>query len=290
MGVSGVTSIYTGVVENDSTVERKTGDKMGKDEFLKILVTQLQNQDPLNPMDDKEFIAQMAQFTALEQMQNVAKASMTQQATMMIGSYVKAEVITDGMQELVYGKVISSKSVGDEMYLRLDTGREVKLSEATATLSSEGLWDEAESLVGCNVYLREYDSDGEVSGLKQASVAAVKMLIGKDGSQSIKLLTPNCLVTSKGTLEQAKKLIGKTVVVRDFDDAGRETDVLYEVGVIDAEIGTGRDGNPTVKLVIGKDEADKNISVEYRDIYNIGSSFEMKDIWNVIASEESVDE
>jgi len=45
---------------------------MGKDEFLKILITQLQNQDPTAPMQDKEFIAQMAQFSTLEQMTNMA--------------------------------------------------------------------------------------------------------------------------------------------------------------------------------------------------------------------------
>ncbi|MDD4048304.1 MAG: flagellar hook capping FlgD N-terminal domain-containing protein, partial [Clostridia bacterium] len=44
---------------------------LDKDAFLKLLVTQLQNQDATNPVDDKEFIAQMAQISSLEQMQNL---------------------------------------------------------------------------------------------------------------------------------------------------------------------------------------------------------------------------
>ncbi|MDQ0113079.1 flagellar hook capping FlgD N-terminal domain-containing protein [Paenibacillus harenae] len=51
--------------------EKKT-DTLGKDQFLSILVTQLRNQDPMQPMQDKDFIAQMAQFTSVEQLVNMA--------------------------------------------------------------------------------------------------------------------------------------------------------------------------------------------------------------------------
>ncbi|MCS7461892.1 flagellar hook capping protein [Paenibacillus doosanensis] len=51
--------------------EQKTND-LGKDEFLKILIAQLQNQDPSQPLQDKEFIAQMAQFTSVEQLSNMS--------------------------------------------------------------------------------------------------------------------------------------------------------------------------------------------------------------------------
>ncbi|PLR97271.1 flagellar hook assembly protein FlgD [Bacillus sp. T33-2] len=55
--------------------ERKTGsDILGKDDFLKILMTQLKNQDPLNPMQDKDFVAQMATFSTLEQITNMGSS------------------------------------------------------------------------------------------------------------------------------------------------------------------------------------------------------------------------
>ncbi|MBW2412846.1 MAG: flagellar hook assembly protein FlgD [Deltaproteobacteria bacterium] len=50
-----------------------TSNTLGKDDFLTLLITQLQNQDPLNPADSTEYTAQLAQFSSLEQLNNVNK-------------------------------------------------------------------------------------------------------------------------------------------------------------------------------------------------------------------------
>lgn len=57
-------------------------DSLGKDDFLKLLVAQMQNQDPTNPVDNTQSIAEMAQFSSLEQMTNIATAMNTLSQTM----------------------------------------------------------------------------------------------------------------------------------------------------------------------------------------------------------------
>jgi flagellar basal-body rod modification protein FlgD len=57
-----------------TSVQHKSAD-MGKDQFLKLFVAQLQHQDPMNPMEDAEFMGQMASFSTLEQTTNMAKAN-----------------------------------------------------------------------------------------------------------------------------------------------------------------------------------------------------------------------
>ena len=67
MSISGIDTVSS----LGSTFTTEKNDLMGKEDFLHLLVTQLQAQDPLNPMESTDFTAQLAQFSSLEQLQNV---------------------------------------------------------------------------------------------------------------------------------------------------------------------------------------------------------------------------
>jgi flagellar basal-body rod modification protein FlgD len=60
---------------SSSTTAKKNPNEIGKDDFLKLLVGQLQHQDPMQPSDDTQFIGQMAQFSQLEQESNTATST-----------------------------------------------------------------------------------------------------------------------------------------------------------------------------------------------------------------------
>ena len=109
-----------GEIKNPSNV-REVKTQLGKDDFLKLLVTQLQYQDPLEPMDNTEFIAQTAQFTALEQMQNLNQTMTNAQAFGTIGKgvFMNTKDEQTGQYEMIYGIVQSVEIVNGKPYLNL---------------------------------------------------------------------------------------------------------------------------------------------------------------------------
>lgn len=98
--------IYTG----KETATREATKTIDKDAFLQLMITKLQNQDPLSPTDDTEFLAQLAQFTTLEQMTNLAESSELTQAFSMVGKYVQVSI----GEEDVISKIDSVLTSGGE--------------------------------------------------------------------------------------------------------------------------------------------------------------------------------
>ena len=87
--------------------KNKKADSVDKEQFLNLLVAQLKYQDPLQPMDNTEYVAQLATFSELEQMQNVAQTTEVSRATAMVGSLVSIESLneTTGVVSEITGKV-----------------------------------------------------------------------------------------------------------------------------------------------------------------------------------------
>ncbi len=158
--------------ENEANISnRNTGD-LGKDDFLNLLVTQLRYQDPLNPTDDKEFIGQMAQFSALEQMQNLNSSFTATKAYALIGKGVIANVVDDTTKEInvISGDVSSIKFNGGKYYAIVD-GIEVEVDDIVDVMQNSyeaGLNLSAyTNLIGCTVNGIAYNpEDGDMIAVK----------------------------------------------------------------------------------------------------------------------------
>jgi flagellar basal-body rod modification protein FlgD len=88
------------------TAAGPAGGAMGKDQFLKLLIAQMQNQDPLNPMDGMQFASQLAQFSSVEQLQELNASFENQsaaQSAMLSSVNGSVAVSTFGRQVLAVG-------------------------------------------------------------------------------------------------------------------------------------------------------------------------------------------
>ncbi len=146
MAVTGVTD--TSPVQQtqaQTSIQEATGmEGLGQDAFLQLLLAQLKNQDPLQPMDNTEFISQMAQLNSLNElmalnktMSSLITAQMVTQGSALIGKTISASLDTG---ESVYGVVSGMQIHGDRVTLTVD-GQQVPMDavrEVTDTPTDDG--------------------------------------------------------------------------------------------------------------------------------------------------------
>lgn len=151
-----VAEVKDGKVNYSATATEKASTKgsndLGKDAFLQLLVCQMQNQDPLNPSSDTEYVSQLAQFSQLEQLQNLGTETEKSQAFSLVGKHVVFQ-IKDANGKTTYpeGFVDSVNISGnkvklfvngvgydyDKLYNVIDDDKSVKDSGAEAEKTEE---------------------------------------------------------------------------------------------------------------------------------------------------------
>ncbi|WP_081756654.1 flagellar hook capping FlgD N-terminal domain-containing protein [Gorillibacterium massiliense] len=141
----GTKNVWPNYAANNTSGSTSSGSGvLGKDDFLKILVAQLSNQDPMQPMEDKEFIAQMAQFSSVEQMYNITSELKTLRQSIglspaLIGKSVAwNDTNTNGTTTEKTGVVEGIRFKSGLQYAIID-GKDVSIDQLTR------IWEEAAS-------------------------------------------------------------------------------------------------------------------------------------------------
>jgi flagellar basal-body rod modification protein FlgD len=139
----GVTALSSAVAGSSGATQAAPQNSVTKDEFLKLFVTQLKYQDPLNPMDSAGFTSQLAQFSSLEQLTNINDGMTSllgyqnSLQNAFIGNFVGKRIgfeggtSADGTAEMQYGTVTSISFDSGKTYFVVDGSTNVAPGDVT---------------------------------------------------------------------------------------------------------------------------------------------------------------
>lgn len=105
----------------DAVNARSISQSLGKDDFMKILIAQMSNQDPTQPLQDRELITQMAQFSSVEQLMNMANVMQAMRQSIGISGDLIGKVVTwtesDGRETTLLQGTVTAISFKDGLQL-----------------------------------------------------------------------------------------------------------------------------------------------------------------------------
>lgn len=273
-GPTGTISELAGTSNSTDTASNKNTGSLGKDEFLKLLVTQLQYQDPMKPMDDTQFIGQMAQFSALEQMQNLNAAFTATKAMNLVGKYITGTISDSDSTKEVSGEVKSVKISGSKAYA-LVNGQEVSVDNITeiknvdTKISTDTNIESIDlskytGLIGKNVNSivkgvsdnEIYKLAGNVHSISMTSSAPIVVLNGVNATISALTLAEGDEQNFTNTKEYIQNNLGSQFTATIVDSGGRKANVTGNIISV-----SGDDTHPEVVF--------DNIAVPVDSLYEI---------------------
>lgn len=175
-----VTGASTRTLESMQQTERNSKATLDKDSFMKLLIEQMSNQDPLSPTTDTEFIAQLAQFSMLEQMQSMNETSSMQQVYALVGKNVTiATTDSDGNDAAVSGKVDSAFWQNNTGYVVV--GGVIYPTSDVLTVNADADKDPASDLTNQAGLLGMLAGSSQTGADGNAISGAISKLITRDG-------------------------------------------------------------------------------------------------------------
>ena len=194
-----ITNGLENIVNTSSTSSASSTKAIGKDEFMKLLLAQLKNQNPLNPMDGTDFAAQLAQFSSLEQLSNL-----------------NAELKTQGLNQMTLGYAQSANMIGK--VIEAKNGNTVTANGSAVDINYR-LAKDAQK-----VTINIYDQDGKL----------VQTLEDTAKKEGMNITTWNCSAIAKGnyTFQIAASDINGGVVTADTMTSGVVTAVHFKNNTI----------------------------------------------------------
>ena len=162
----------SGMTTREAPQSTDANSELGQDAFLKLLVAQLKYQDPLNPADGAEFLAQTAQFTMVEKLSDLeaqGQSTVTSQQQMQAAQLVGRQVTyVDSTGNLVEGVVESAEYTPDGQSLTID-GQAVELDNITKVVGNNRVDGASEAVNALGPSLASSLTPALVEAIQEAS-------------------------------------------------------------------------------------------------------------------------
>lgn len=162
----------SGMTTREAPQSTEANSELGQDAFLKLLVAQLKYQDPLNPADGAEFLAQTAQFTMVEKLSDLeaqGQSTVTSQQQMQAAQLVGRQVTyVDSTGNLVEGVVESAEYTPDGQSLTID-GQAVELDNITKVVGNNRVDGASEAVSALGPSLASSLTPALVEAIQEAS-------------------------------------------------------------------------------------------------------------------------